>query len=79
LERIYVHESVYDVSVDNYVEKVKGSYVFSGPTLPSTNLGPVVSLASAVRIRKQVEDAVLPSRPSMFSDVPCSFVQRWMS
>ncbi|KAJ3963454.1 hypothetical protein EV361DRAFT_943611 [Lentinula raphanica] len=34
----------------------------SGPTLPSTNLGPIVSLASSVRIRKQVEDAVKAGR-----------------
>ncbi|KAJ3818093.1 hypothetical protein F5880DRAFT_1450070, partial [Lentinula raphanica] len=56
LERIYVHESVCDVSVENYVEKVKVCCVFC-PTLPSTKLGPIVSLASSVRIRKQVEDA----------------------
>ncbi|KAJ3819989.1 succinate semialdehyde dehydrogenase [Lentinula raphanica] len=58
VERIYVHESVYDTFVEKYVEKVKQSYVLADPTLPNTNLGPVVSLASAARIRKQVEDAV---------------------
>ncbi|KAJ3769663.1 hypothetical protein FB446DRAFT_706063 [Lentinula raphanica] len=45
-------------------ELVNGRYIILdraavwGSTLPSTNLGPIVSLASAVRIRKQVEDAV---------------------
>ena len=32
-------------------------YQLGDPTLPETNLGPVVSLASAERIRKQVADA----------------------
>ncbi|KAK0446082.1 succinate semialdehyde dehydrogenase [Desarmillaria tabescens] len=50
IERIYVHEA-------GYVKLVKG-YKLGDPTLPETNLGPVVSLASAERIRKQVSDAV---------------------
>ena len=33
------------------------AYRLGDPTLPETNLGPVVSLASAERIRKQVQDA----------------------
>ncbi|EEB88433.1 hypothetical protein MPER_13740, partial [Moniliophthora perniciosa FA553] len=56
VERIYVHESVYDAFVDKFVEVVRG-YKLGDPTLPETNLGPVVSLASAQRIRKQVADA----------------------
>jgi acyl-CoA reductase-like NAD-dependent aldehyde dehydrogenase len=57
VERIYVHESVYD----EFVERVKAvveSYVLGDPTDPKTNLGPVVSLASAERIRKQITDAL---------------------
>ncbi|KAK7036682.1 hypothetical protein VNI00_011347 [Paramarasmius palmivorus] len=57
IERIYVHESVYDAFVAKFVEIVK-SYKLGDPTKPETNLGPVVSLASAERIRKQVADAV---------------------
>ncbi|KAK0445132.1 succinate semialdehyde dehydrogenase [Armillaria borealis] len=57
IERIYVHETVYDAFVEGYVKLVKG-YKLGDPTLPETNLGPVVSLASAERIRKQVSDAV---------------------
>lgn len=33
------------------------AYRLGDPTLPETNLGPVVSLASAERIRKQIQDA----------------------
>ncbi|PCH34727.1 NAD-aldehyde dehydrogenase [Wolfiporia cocos MD-104 SS10] len=57
IERIYVHESLYDAFVARYVELVK-QYKLGDPTQPGTNLGPVVSLASAERIRKQVADAV---------------------
>ncbi|KAB5590617.1 Aldehyde dehydrogenase [Ceratobasidium theobromae] len=57
IERIYVHESIYDKFVTAYTELVK-KYKLGDPTEPSTNLGPVVSVASAERIRKQVEDAV---------------------
>ncbi|KAI0812702.1 NAD-aldehyde dehydrogenase [Irpex lacteus] len=57
VERIYVHEAVYDTFVEKFVELTK-QYKLGDPTLPDTNLGPVVSVASADRIRKQVEDAV---------------------
>ncbi|KAF9650369.1 aldehyde dehydrogenase [Thelephora ganbajun] len=57
VERIYVHESIYDDFVPKFVNIAK-TYKLGDPTKPDTNLGPVVSLASAERIRKQVEDAV---------------------
>ncbi|KAG2003391.1 aldehyde dehydrogenase [Coprinopsis cinerea AmutBmut pab1-1] len=57
IERIYVHEKVYDQFVEKFVALTK-TYKLGDPTLAETNLGPVVSLASAERIRKQVEDAV---------------------
>ncbi|KAG5335263.1 hypothetical protein C0989_001646 [Termitomyces sp. Mn162] len=57
IERIYVHESLYDEFVKRFVE-ITQTYRLGDPTNPSTNLGPVVSLASAVRIRKQIDDAV---------------------
>ncbi|KAF7348446.1 putative betaine aldehyde [Mycena venus] len=57
VERIYVHESVFDDFVSKCVEIVK-KYKLGDPTRPEVTLGPVVSLASAERIRKQVADAV---------------------
>jgi acyl-CoA reductase-like NAD-dependent aldehyde dehydrogenase len=36
---------------------ISQKYKLGDPTKPETNLGPVVSLASAERIRKQVTDA----------------------
>ncbi|ODO06934.1 hypothetical protein I350_04295 [Cryptococcus amylolentus CBS 6273] len=57
VERIYVHSSIYDEFVKEYIEVAK-SYTLGDPSKPETNLGPVVSVASAARIRKQVKDAV---------------------
>ncbi|CDO75922.1 hypothetical protein BN946_scf184873.g11 [Trametes cinnabarina] len=57
VERIYVHESVYDEFVSRYAELTK-KYRLGDPTEPETNLGPVVSIASAERIRKQVSAAI---------------------
>jgi len=57
IERIYVHDSLYDEFVKRFVDITK-TYKLGDPTKPETNLGPVVSLASAEKIRKQVSDAV---------------------
>jgi acyl-CoA reductase-like NAD-dependent aldehyde dehydrogenase len=56
IERIYVHASIYDAFVEEFVSVVK-SYKLGDPMDKTTSLGPVVSLASAERIRKQVADA----------------------
>ncbi|KAF8580401.1 succinate semialdehyde dehydrogenase [Ramaria rubella] len=57
VERIYVHEAKYDAFVQKFIEETKG-YNLGDPTDPDVTLGPVVSVASAERIRKQVADAV---------------------
>ena len=57
IERIYVHESVYDHFVERFVDLTK-KYKLGDPTAKETTLGPVVSVASADRIRAQVEAAV---------------------
>ncbi|KAG8868346.1 hypothetical protein FRB97_002457 [Tulasnella sp. 331] len=56
-QRIYVHESVYDEFVGKFVDLAK-AYKLGDPQDKSTNLGPVVNVASADKIRKQVDDAV---------------------
>ncbi|KAF9505975.1 hypothetical protein BS47DRAFT_1305884 [Hydnum rufescens UP504] len=64
VERIYVHESLYDRFVQEFVEIVKASlrglakYRLGDPTDAKTNLGPVISLASAAKIREQVSNAI---------------------
>jgi acyl-CoA reductase-like NAD-dependent aldehyde dehydrogenase len=57
IQRIYVHEDVYDAFVPAYVAEVK-KYVLGDPAHERTTLGPVVSVAAAAKIRAQVEDAV---------------------
>jgi acyl-CoA reductase-like NAD-dependent aldehyde dehydrogenase len=57
IERVYVHESVYD----GFVEKVKtvlGNYRVGDPFDPKTQIGPVVSKRLKETILAQVADAV---------------------
>ncbi|EKM75670.1 hypothetical protein AGABI1DRAFT_116267 [Agaricus bisporus var. burnettii JB137-S8] len=67
IERIYVHEQVYDKFVSDFVELAK-AYKLGDPTSKDTNLGPVVSLASAERIRRQVSDAVKAGAKALIPD-----------
>nr|ODN95545.1 aldehyde dehydrogenase [Cryptococcus depauperatus CBS 7855] len=57
VERIYVHSAIYDEFVREYIEIAK-QLKLGDPIRLATTLGPVVSVASAARIRKQVKDAV---------------------
>ncbi|KAL7411782.1 aldehyde dehydrogenase [Mrakia frigida] len=57
IERIYVHSSIYDEFVAQFVELTK-AYILGNPLSVTTTLGPVISLASAARIRAQVASAV---------------------
>lgn len=52
-----MHSSVYDEFVQEVVN-VASAYKLGDPQDKNTNLGPVVSLASAERIRKQVKAAI---------------------
>jgi acyl-CoA reductase-like NAD-dependent aldehyde dehydrogenase len=58
IERIYVHSAVYDDFVARFAAQTRSDYTLGDPMAPTTTLGPVVSLASAQRVRKQVADAV---------------------
>jgi acyl-CoA reductase-like NAD-dependent aldehyde dehydrogenase len=57
IERIYVHEAVYDRFVDGLVEFARG-YKLDDPTDPETTLGPLVRPAAAELVRGQIADAV---------------------
>jgi acyl-CoA reductase-like NAD-dependent aldehyde dehydrogenase len=57
VERIYVHESLFQPFVDQFVELTR-SYRLGNPLEPETNLGPMVSAAAAERVRAQVAEAV---------------------
>lgn len=57
IERVYVHEAVYDRFVEAFVEATKG-YVLGDPMDAATNLGPVARARSAEAIQAQIDAAV---------------------
>jgi acyl-CoA reductase-like NAD-dependent aldehyde dehydrogenase len=57
IERIYVHDSVYDQFVEGFVELTK-QYVLGNPLDASTTIGPMVNAAAAEFVRGQVADAI---------------------
>jgi acyl-CoA reductase-like NAD-dependent aldehyde dehydrogenase len=57
IERIYVHEQVYDDFVEGYVE-LTSKYVLGDPTKAETTLGPMVRADAAEFVRGQIKDAV---------------------
>jgi len=57
IERIYVHEAVYDEFVEKAVALVK-NYVLGRSDEEATTLGPVVKTSAAEFVRSQVKDAV---------------------
>ena len=56
IERIYVHESIYDRFVEKFVEITK-QYRLGNPLDKNTNLGPMVRTNAAEGVRKQIADA----------------------
>ncbi|TXH35489.1 MAG: aldehyde dehydrogenase family protein [Rhodospirillaceae bacterium] len=57
IERIYVHESLYDKFVDGFVDITK-KYRLGNPLDNDTNLGPMVRTSAAEFVRGQIQDAV---------------------
>jgi acyl-CoA reductase-like NAD-dependent aldehyde dehydrogenase len=57
LQRIYVHESIYDAFLEGFVDLTR-KYELGNPLQASTSLGPVVRTAAADTIRKQVAASV---------------------
>jgi len=57
IERIYVHESIYEEFVERFVKEVN-NYVLGDPMDTSTTLGPMVRISAADFVRQQIEDAV---------------------
>lgn len=56
IERIYVHESLFDQFVEKAVEIVSG-YKLGDPLDPDTTLGPMASVRFADLVRSQIEEA----------------------
>ncbi len=57
IERIYVHDSLYDGFVEGFVE-VTRKYRLGNPLEADTNIGPMVRAAAADFVRGQIADAV---------------------
>ncbi|MCF0058980.1 aldehyde dehydrogenase family protein [Dyadobacter sp. CY356] len=57
IERIYVHEDVYDKFVEGFVELTK-TYTLGDPLDADTTLGPMVRTSAAAFAQKQIEEAV---------------------
>ncbi len=57
IERIYVHESLYDRFVDAFVALVK-TYTLGNPLDETTTLGPMATVKGAELVRTQIQDAI---------------------
>jgi acyl-CoA reductase-like NAD-dependent aldehyde dehydrogenase len=57
IERIYVHDSMYDAFVDGFVDLTK-QYVLGNPMDTDTTIGPMVNAAAATFVRGQVSAAL---------------------
>lgn len=57
VERVYVHQDVYDEFVERAVALTK-QYVLGNPLEAETTLGPMVRTRAAEFVRKQIDDAV---------------------
>jgi acyl-CoA reductase-like NAD-dependent aldehyde dehydrogenase len=53
IQRVYVHEKVYDAFVDGWIALTR-KYRLGSPLDPDTTLGPVVRTAAAEEIRRQI-------------------------
>jgi len=57
LQRIYVHERLYDDFVEGFIDLTR-KYVLGNPLDPNTTLGPVIRTSAAETIRKQTAASV---------------------
>jgi len=67
IERIYVHEDVYDDFVEKFVEETK-QYKLGSPLEEGTNLGPMVKTGASDYVRKQIREAVEAGARSLIDE-----------
>ena len=67
IERIYVHEELYDEFVHSYVAFVK-NYKMGSPIKEETTLGPMVKKAAKKHVIKQIESAVAAGARLLIAD-----------
>ncbi len=57
IERIYVHDSVYEKFVDGFAE-ITRQYILGNPLHQETTIGPMVNPGAAAFVRTQIKDAL---------------------
>lgn len=57
IERIYVHESVYEKFVDGFAD-ITRRYILGNPLQQATTIGPMVNSSAAAFVRTQIKDAL---------------------
>ncbi|MGO7580436.1 aldehyde dehydrogenase family protein, partial [Rhizobium ruizarguesonis] len=65
IERIYVHESLYDALVEKSAALVS-NYKLGNPLDPDTSLGPMAHKRLAKVVREQIADAVSKGAKALF-------------
>lgn len=67
IERIYVHESLYNNFVDGFVDLTK-KYKLGNPLDTSSNLGPMVKTSAATFVRDQIKNAITKGARSLVDE-----------
>ena len=67
IERIYVHDSLYDEFITKYVNLTK-QYKLGNPFDSETNIGPMVKTSSADFVREQIKDAIAKGATSLVDE-----------
>lgn len=71
IERIYVHDSVYDDFVDGFTEATR-RYVLGNPLQHDTTIGPMVNSAAATFVRTQIHDALAQGAVALVAEADFS-------
>lgn len=69
IERIYVHESLFDAFVEQAVALVKG-YVLGDPRDEATTIGPMANTRFAAEVRAQIAEAVAAGATTHIAAMP---------
>lgn len=69
MERLYVHESLFDAFVEKAVEIVKG-YKLGNPLDPETSIGPMANIRFAREVRAQIDEALAAGAVAHIATMP---------
>ncbi|MGC9370019.1 MAG: aldehyde dehydrogenase family protein [Paracoccaceae bacterium] len=69
MERLYVHESLFDAFVEKAVEVVKG-YTLGNPLDPETSIGPMANIRFAKEVRAQIDEALAAGAVAHIETMP---------